>query len=98
MKHCLHCRRRKTMKARGLCSRCYRTVRHLYSRVENMARRDYGDFNGGYTLPVTPTGTQPGSLEKLAVLIERARQRVALWHPADRETCVHQGADNRRTA
>lgn len=33
---------------------------------------------------VRPTGALPGSDEKLAVLAERLRQGMPLWHPEDR--------------
>ncbi len=34
-------------------------------------------------LPPGPTDALPGSEEKVRVLAERARQRLALWHPLD---------------
>ncbi|HZT81215.1 MAG TPA: hypothetical protein VFA26_13380 [Gemmataceae bacterium] len=34
-------------------------------------------------LPPAPTAAPPGSPEKIRVLAERARMRVALWHPLD---------------
>jgi hypothetical protein len=34
-------------------------------------------------LPATPTQHEPGSEGKVAVLIERAARREALWHPGD---------------
>jgi hypothetical protein len=41
------------------------------------------DFNGEPRLPATPTSAVPGSPEKVAILIERARLGQALWHPLD---------------
>jgi len=38
-----------------------------------------------FPLPTSPTKAMPGSVEKIAVLAERARQRLSLWHPED--TC-----------
>jgi hypothetical protein len=34
-------------------------------------------------LPCGPTGALPGSPEKVAVLMQRARLRQPLWHPQD---------------
>jgi hypothetical protein len=41
------------------------------------------DFNGECRLPAQPTDALPGSPEKVAVLEERARLGVSLWHPLD---------------
>jgi hypothetical protein len=38
-----------------------------------------------FPLPTSPTKALPGSVEKIAVLAERARQKFSLWHPDD--TC-----------
>jgi hypothetical protein len=32
---------------------------------------------------ITPTAAPPGSPEKVAVLMQRARLRQSLWHPQD---------------
>jgi hypothetical protein len=40
--------------------------------------------NGLAPLPETPTDAEPGSPEKVEILEARARHRVALWHPLDR--------------
>jgi len=42
-----------------------------------------GDFNGQPILPAQPTGALPGSPEKVAILEERARLGLSLWHPLD---------------
>ncbi len=34
-------------------------------------------------LPAAPTTALPGTPEKVAVLIQRARLKQALWHPRD---------------
>jgi hypothetical protein len=70
---------------RGLCWSCYYTpgVRDLYPSTSKFARRGVGDFNGRACLPPRPTAALPGTPEKVAVLIERARLRQDLWHPAD---------------
>jgi hypothetical protein len=41
------------------------------------------DFHGGLTSPGEPTNAEPGSEQKIRVLIERARRREALFHPLD---------------
>jgi hypothetical protein len=38
---------------------------------------------GKVALPPEPTRAAPGSPEKVAILEQRARMRVSLWHPAD---------------
>jgi hypothetical protein len=42
-----------------------------------------GDFVGKSRLPPKPTNALPGSPEKVAILEERARLGVSLWHPLD---------------
>jgi hypothetical protein len=34
-------------------------------------------------IPSAPTSAPPGSPEKVAVLMQRARLKQALWHPQD---------------
>jgi hypothetical protein len=82
---CRHCHRVPSNRPRGLCWSCYYTpgVRDLYPSTSKFARRGVGDFNGRACLPPLPTAALPGTPEKVAVLIERARLRQGLWHPAD---------------
>jgi hypothetical protein len=42
-----------------------------------------GDYNGAAPLPPFPTPALPGSPAKVAILEQRARMRLALWHPND---------------
>jgi hypothetical protein len=58
-------------------------VRELYPSTSKFARRGIDDFNGRARLAPEPTGALPGSAEKVAVLEQRARLRVELWHPRD---------------
>jgi hypothetical protein len=55
----------------------------LYPSTSKFARRGVGDFNGASILPAQSTSALPGSPEKVAVLEERARLGVSLWHPLD---------------
>ena len=82
---CRHCQRVPSNRPRGLCWSCYYTpgVRELYPSTSKFARRGVTDFNGRAVLPPHPTGAMPGSLEKVAVLAERARLGLSLWHPLD---------------
>jgi hypothetical protein len=82
---CRHCHQSKTNRPRGLCWACYYKagVRDQYPSTSKFARRGIDDFNGKVILPPWPTPALPGSPEKVAVLEERARMRVALWHPLD---------------
>jgi hypothetical protein len=58
-------------------------VRDLYPPTSKYARRGIEDRVGRVPLPRTPTSAAPGSEEKVLVLMERARKRQSLWHPAD---------------
>jgi hypothetical protein len=82
---CRHCKRVRSNRPRGLCWSCYYTpgVRELYPSTSKFARRGVDDFNGRTVLPTAPTKAPPGSPEKVAVLVERARLRQSLWHPDD---------------
>lgn len=82
---CRHCQRVQANRPRGLCWSCYYKpgVRELYPSTSKFARRGVGDFTGQSRLPLQPTDALPGSPEKVAVLEERARLRVSLWHPND---------------
>jgi hypothetical protein len=55
----------------------------MYPSTSKFARRGVDDFNGQPKLPPTPTTALPGTPEKVAVLMERARLGLALWHPLD---------------
>lgn len=52
----------------------------MYPSTSKFGRRGAGSC--GYALP-EPTEALPGSPEKMAVLEERARRGLALWHPGD---------------
>jgi hypothetical protein len=82
---CRHCNAHRANRPRGLCWSCYYTpgVRDQYPSTSKFARRGIHDFNGRGTLPDEPTAATPGTPEKVAILIERARMRQALWHPHD---------------
>jgi len=81
---CRHCRRVPSSRPRGLCWSCYYSpgVRELYPSTSKFARRGVSDFCGKARLP-EPTTALPGTPEKVAVLEERARLGLALWHPLD---------------
>src|SRR6476620_9092628 len=80
-----HCGRAKVNRPRGLCWSCYYTpgVKDQYPSTSKYARRGVGNFNGNAPIPPIPTTAAPGSLEKLEVLAQRARNKQALWHPLD---------------
>jgi hypothetical protein len=82
---CRHCQRVQSNRPRGLCWSCYYKpgVRDLYPSTSKFARRGVGDFNGESSVAAEPTEALPGSPEKVAVLEERARLGLALWHPLD---------------
>ncbi len=82
---CRHCQRSRVNRPRGLCWTCYYKpgVRDQYPSTSKYARRGVSDRTGRAPMPPNPTWARPGSPEKVAILEERARQRMALWHPAD---------------
>ena len=82
---CRHCGVARSNRPRGLCWACYYApgVRDRYPSTSKFARRGVGNFNGLGDLPPAPTLAVPGSPEKVAVLEERARLGLALWHPLD---------------
>jgi hypothetical protein len=96
---CRHCKRVRSNRPRGLCWSCYYTpgVREMYPSTSKFARRGVTDFNGQTALAAQPTDALPGTAEKVAILEERARLGLSLWHPQDapldrarcqeRETC-----------
>ncbi len=82
---CRHCQRVRSNRPRGLCWSCYYKpgVREKYPSTSKFARRGLDDFNGRAPLPPEPTRALPGTPEKVAVLEERARLGLSLWHPLD---------------
>ena len=82
---CRHCQRVRSNRPRGLCWSCYYTpgVREKYPSTSKFARRGVSDFNGRSATAARPTAAAPGSAEKVAVLEERARLGLSLWHPLD---------------
>jgi hypothetical protein len=82
---CRHCQKVKSNRPRGLCWSCYYRpgVRDLYPSTSKYAQRGIDDFNGKASLPLLPTRALPGTPEKVAVMIQRARLRQSLWHPLD---------------
>ncbi len=84
---CLHCRAAQITRPRGLCWTCYYKpgVRDRYAPISKFGQRGIGNFYGPAARPPRPTAALPGSREKVAVLIERARLKQDLWHPDDSE-------------
>ena len=82
---CRNCHKSKPNRPRGLCWSCYYSpgVRDQYPSTSKFARRGVGDYNGKAPMPPFATPALPGSAEKVAILEQRAKMRLALWHPAD---------------
>ena len=82
---CRHCQQSKVNRPRGLCWSCYYRpgVREQYPSTSKFARRGVGNFFGRAPQPACPTAATPGTPEKIAVLAERVRQKLSLWHPED---------------
>ncbi|MGL4553123.1 MAG: hypothetical protein ACRC33_18310 [Gemmataceae bacterium] len=82
---CRHCQKVKSNRPRGLCWSCYYRpgVRDQYPSTSKFARRGVSDFTGRSALAAEPTDALPGTPEKVAILEERARLGLSLWHPLD---------------
>ncbi|NBO90964.1 MAG: hypothetical protein EBV06_01400 [Planctomycetia bacterium] len=82
---CRHCQKVKSNRPRGLCWSCYYTpgVRAKFPSTSKFARRGVSDFTGQSRQVLQPTDALPGTPEKLAILEERARLGLSLWHPLD---------------
>jgi hypothetical protein len=89
---CLHCSEASTVRRRrGLCRECYgnAAIRAKYPQVRggkisesgrgSTADRDDGNFSK----PVTPTSAQPGSEERIQVLMKRAADRQPVYVRGD---------------
>jgi hypothetical protein len=82
---CKHCNNRR-MSRQELCYSCYniKSIRYLY--VDRFARTGSATIDSykitKRALP-EPTRALPGTLEKIAVLEDRATRGVHLWHPDD---------------
>lgn len=83
---CRHCQRCSASRPRALCWNCYR---HLEIRLAYPPTNDHGRRGEGLAvgrrprLPPHPTGANPGTPEKIAIMRERARQGFELFHPLD---------------
>jgi hypothetical protein len=55
----------------------------LASLPRRLFRKRRSNRSGRIPPPSCPTQALPGSREKVDILAQRARQRVALWHPDD---------------
>jgi hypothetical protein len=82
---CKHCKRSQAYARRGLCGRCYRNpeIRARYPRAQRCGYKGLGLGEQERPLP-PPTKAYPGTRAKVAVLIARAEQGLALWSPLDR--------------
>lgn len=82
---CLHCKRDRYHKQRGLCWTCAQNpeIREKYPITSKFAQRGVQDTYGGLRLPDEATTASAGSPEKVAVLEARAKLGRRLWHPND---------------
>ena len=79
-------------RARGLCWICYYSpARELFPRGCNTGLVDF--FGAGQVCQ--PTDAEPGSEEKILVLMARAEAKQRLWHEGDR-TLVPRGTGRGR--
>src|SRR5262249_38153197 len=87
---CSNCQETRTRyRRRGLCEVCYRNkrVRKRYAMKKACGLGVVGnDFSGEAPIPPEPTDTEPGSEERILVLMERARLKQALFREGDNGT------------
>lgn len=89
---CRHCQRKPPNRPLGLCWSCYYLpgVRELYPSESKFSTHERGKGEKGEDIdhverpvPAEPTEALPGTREKSDVLVRRAGQGEALWHPGD---------------
>lgn len=89
---CKHCsRERDTTRSvgRGLCRVCYddKSIRHLYPMLRVVLANHVGVQGGGHVVrpgaSLVPCPWVAGTVEKMAVLAQRAADGLPLWHPRD---------------
>lgn len=59
-------------------------IRESYISTSKYARRGIGNFAGTPPLPTESTQAEPGSEEKILILIKRAESKQQLFHPEDK--------------
>lgn len=83
---CVHCETGKAgVRAWGLCQVCYLdpNIRGLYADLERR-KRDWSNGSGQPSRKrCKPTSAMPGTIAKVKVLMQRARDNQELWHPDD---------------
>lgn len=83
---CRHCQTHLATRSRNLCTHCYFNpdIRLLYPvTYEGSSYRGIRDKCGNPPLPAQPTTSQPGTLEKIAVFMDRAERGECIFHPQD---------------
>ena len=82
---CRHCHVASVSRPRGLCWSCYYTpgVRGLYPSTSPSGYRSSVGFGPLSTVTPTPTDAEPGSEEKILVLIDRAARKQPLHVAGD---------------
>lgn len=83
---CRHCDRNAS-RPRQLCWRCYYTpgVKELYPPTSKFAKRGIGNyFDANPDKPKAPTDADPGSIEKIRVMSERAERGESIFHERDK--------------
>lgn len=81
---CIHCKRKRSIRARGLCKACYQRldVRALYARSSTKNRGLGRDITN--PKPARNwTSAEPGSIEKMAVMQARLMRGEDMHHPLD---------------
>lgn len=86
---CVHCRRKRQRKCRGLCSTCWRdeSIRDRFPPTKVYHRRIPEEITDvkERPLPKKPTTVFPGA-GKIDVLAQRFARGEALFHPGDART------------
>lgn len=84
-KLCQHCKVKPFNRPRKLCWTCYHRpgVKEKYVDTSKYSRRGSGNVTGKRPKPQQATDTQPGSEERIKVLMERAALGEELHHADD---------------
>lgn len=87
--NCRHCGHDKVNRPRGLCWTCYHDteIRQLYA----IAIYGYGADNKNPKPPTTPTTHSAGTIQRIMVYAERAKNGEQLWHPDDSRSIALRG-------
>ena len=92
---CRRCSFRAVNRPRGLCFHCYHApgARDEYERIGKGGARGIGSENPRHKLPEPDPGLIPGTDRKIAIMHERAKAGLSLFHPDEIHFAQETAAD-----